>query len=91
MLFRIKTVQFCCGLGCNNRSDCETHLSFHCLPLKRKVILKKWIHRIGRSNLLLLVTKDIHVCSEHFKNSRGRLLRWDEVVVKVALAPNLSY
>ena len=70
-------VQFCCVPGCSNHSDRETHLSFYRLPLKRKLVFKKWIHRIGRRNLPLLETTP--VCSEHFENSRGRLLRWDEV------------
>ena len=85
-LFRIKMVQFCCVPGCSNRSDSETHLSFHRLPLKRKLVPKKWIHRIGRRNLPLLETT--RVCSEHFENSRGRLLRWDVVPsLKLPLLP----
>ena len=72
--------------GCSNRSDCETRLSFHRLPLKRKLRLKKWIHRIGRRNLPLFETT--HVVSEHFENSRGRLFRWDEVPsLKLPLLP----
>ena len=79
-------VQLCCVPGCSNCSDRETHLSFHRLPLKRKLVLKKWIHRIGRRNLPLLETT--RVCSEHFENSRGRLLRWDEVPsLKLPLLP----
>ena len=79
-------VQFCCVPGCSNCSDCETHLSFHRLPLKRKLVLKKWIHRIGRRNFPLSETA--RVCSEHFENSRGRLLRWDEVPsLKLPLLP----
>ena len=69
--------QFCCVPGYSNRLDCETNLSFHRLPLKRKVILKKWIHKIGRKNLPL--NDKTHVCSEHFVDSRGWMLRWDEV------------
>ena len=86
ILFRIKMVQFCSVPGCTNRSDRETHLSFHRLPLKRKLVLKKWIHGIGRRNLPLRETT--RVCSEHFENSGGRLLRWDEVPsLKLPLLP----
>ena len=69
--------QFCCVPGCSNRSDREKHLSFHRLPVKKKLILKKWIHKIGRKNLA--INESTRVCSEHFHNSRGRMLRYDEV------------
>ena len=69
--------QFCCVHGYSNRSDRETNLSFHHLSLKRKMILKKRIHKIGRKNLPL--NDKTRICSEHFVNSRGRMLRWDEV------------
>ena len=69
--------QFCCVPGCSNQSDRETHLSFHRLPLKRKPVLKSWIHKIGRENILL--TEKTRICSEHFVNSKGRMLRRDEV------------
>ena len=70
-------VHFCCVPGCSNRSDRESHLSFHRLPLKRKHILKQWIHKIGRKNLPL--KESMRVCSDHFPDSRGRILRSDEV------------
>ena len=70
-------VHFCAVPGCSNRSDRETHLTFHRLPLKRKELLKEWIHKIGRKNLPL--NPSTRVCSEHFVNSRGRMLRSDEV------------
>ena len=69
--------QFCCVPGCSNHSDHETNLSFHRLSLKRKMILKNWIHKIGRKNLPL--NDKTRICSEHFVDSRGRMLRWDEV------------
>ena len=67
-------VHFCAVPGCSNRSDRETHLSYHrlTLPLKNKV-LKEWIHKI-RTNL-----PSTRVCSEHFVRSTGRMLRVDEV------------
>ena len=70
-------VHFCTMPGCSNRSDWETHLSYHRLPLKRKKILKEWIHNVGRANLLL--NESTRVCSEHFVKSTGRMLRPDEV------------
>lgn len=71
-------VHFCCVPGCSNRSDRETHLSFRRLPLKKKLLLKQWIHKIGRKNLP--ICQSTRVCSEHFSpDSRGRLLRKDEV------------
>ena len=70
-------VHFCCVSSCSNRSDRETGLSFHCLPLKRKRVLKQLIHVIGRKKLPL--NKSTRVCSDHFPGSRGRMLRLDEV------------
>ena len=70
-------VHFCAVPGCSNRSDRENQLSYYRLPLKNKAVLKQWIHNIGRANLTL---KDhTRVCSEHFANARGRMLRLDEV------------
>ncbi len=62
--------------GCNNQSDHESHLSYHRLPLKNKQVLKIWIHKIGRKQLPL--NESTRVCSEHFVNSNGRMLRSDE-------------
>ena len=69
-------VHVCVVPGCSNRSDRETHLSFHCLPLKNKKLLKVWIHKIGRKNLL---NNNSRVCSTHFSNAVNRVLRPDEV------------
>ena len=69
-------VHFCCVPGCSNDST-KTHLSFFSLPQKRKSVLKQWIHAIGRKNLH--VNAHTRVCSEHFMNANGRLLRPDEV------------
>ena len=65
----------CVVPGCSNRSDRETELSYHRLPLKNKGLLKIWIHKIGRKNLPL--NDNSRVCSAHFDNSAGRLLRSD--------------
>ena len=46
-------VHVCVVPGCSNRSDREKNLSFHCLPLKNKILLRTWIHKIGRKNLPL--------------------------------------
>ena len=70
-------VHFCAVSGCSNRSDRETHLSFHHLPLKNKKLLKQWIHKIGRAHLP--INESTRICCEHFVNSNGRLLRSDEV------------
>ena len=70
-------VHFCTVPGCSNRSDRETHLSYHRLPLKRKNILKEWIHKVGRVNLPL--NESTRVCSEHFVKSTGRMLQPNEV------------
>ena len=69
--------QFCCVPGCSNCTNREKHLSYHCLPLKRKAILKAWTHKIGRKYIPL--NDKMRVWSEHFLNSRGRQLRRDEV------------
>ena len=68
-------VHFCAVPGCSNRSDRDSHLSFHRSPLQRKKLLKQWIHKIGRKNLPL--TKWTRVCSEHF--AKDRLPRADDV------------
>ena len=70
-------MHFCCVPGCSNRSNRESHLSFFRLPLKKKALLKKWIHCIGRKNLP--VNSNTRVCSVHFVDAVGRLLRPDEV------------
>ena len=68
-------VHFCVVPGCSNKSDQDTHLSFHRLLLKNKSLLKIWIHKIGRKNLPL--NDNSRVCSEHFRGGR-RLLVNDE-------------
>ena len=68
---------YCCVVpGCSNRSDRDRNISFHCLPLKNKSLLKVWIHKIWRKNLPL--KNNSRVCSDHFVNSVGRYLRSDE-------------
>ena len=63
--------------GCTNRSDRETGLSYFKLPLKRKAVLKQWIHVIRRTNLP--INTNTCVCSIHFLNATGHLLRPNEV------------
>ena len=56
----------CVALGCANRSpkDSKRGISFHCLPLKDKGPLSKWLAQIKRENLPQI--KHCHVCSDHF-------------------------
>ena len=63
--------------GCSNRSNRERNLSYFKLPLTRKTVLKQWIHVIGRKNLP--INNSTRVCSMHFVDANGRLLRKDEV------------
>ena len=67
-------VHVCVVPGRSNRSNRETDLSYHCLPLKNKTLLKVWIHKIGRKNLPL---NEFRVYSSHFINS-SKSLRPDE-------------
>ena len=76
-------VYFCAVPGCN-RSDRDTHVSCHHLPVNK--LLKQWIHKIGRENLPIL--DSTRVCSEHFINSKGRKLQPDEYpTLKLPLLP----
>ena len=70
-------VHFCAVPGCSHRSDRDYNFTYHRLPLKRKKILKEWVHKIGRKYLPL--NESTRVCSEHFVKSTGRMLRPDEV------------
>ena len=69
--------RFCCVPGCSNESTKQTSLSYFKLPMKRKDVLRKWVHRIGRKNLP--INEETRVCSEHFVNAADRRLRIDEV------------
>ena len=69
-------VNTCIVPGCGSRSDRDHHLSFHCLPLTNKPLLKQWLHQIGRKNAP--VNKNSRVCSKHFSRSHLRKLRPDE-------------
>ena len=69
-------VNTCIVPGCGSRSDRDHHLSFHCLPLTNKPLLKQWLHQIGRKNAP--VNQNSRVCSKHFKRSHMRKLRPDE-------------
>lgn len=70
-------VHCCCVPGCSSRSDRERHLSFFGLPLKNKSVLRQWVHLIGRKNLP--INSHTRICSSHFIQATGRLLRPDEV------------
>ena len=50
-LFGCTMVHFCAVPGCSNRSNREVNRSYFGLPLHNKVLLKTWIHKIGRENL----------------------------------------
>ena len=67
---------FCCVPGCSKRYERDKDVSFHCLPLNNKKLLKVWIHKIGRKNLP--VNTSTRVCIRHFIGSKGRKLRPDE-------------
>ena len=69
-------VNICIVPGCGSRSDRDHDLSFHCLPLTNKPLLKQWLHQIGRKNAP--VNQNSRVCSKHFKRSHMRKLRPDE-------------
>ena len=69
-------VHVCVVPGCSNHSNRDKQLSFYCLPLKNKSLLKTWIHKIGRKNFPL--NTNSRVCSAHFVGSTGRCLRPDE-------------
>ncbi len=68
-----KMVHVCVIPGCSNRSDRDTQLSYHCLPLRNKALLRVWIHKIDRKRLP--VNRKSRVCSEHFVSAAGRVLR----------------
>ena len=80
-------VGFCCVPGCSNNSKRNSKLSFFSLALKRKGILKQWIHCVGRKNVP--INKHTRLCSEHFVLARGRLLRPDEVP-SLHLSPTIT-
>ena len=40
-------VNFCAVLGCSNRSDRDTNVSYHRLPINKPALLKQWIHNSG--------------------------------------------
>jgi len=74
---KIEMVHFCSVPGCSNHSDRETQqgcISVYIL-LKRKKLVKIWVHKIGRKNLPINCTR---VCSNHFVNVIGCLLGPDE-------------
>ena len=79
-------VNFCAVPGCSNRSDRDTNVSYHRLPINKPLLLKQWIHKIGRVNPS--ICDSTRVCSEHFVNSKGRKLRPDEYpTLKLPLCP----
>ena len=76
-IYRSRMVHFCCIPCCSSNSIRETHLSFYRLPLRNKRLLKQWIHCIGGKNLP--INGNTHVCSRHFHQASGHMLRCDEV------------
>ena len=76
-------VHFCCVPGCTNQSNRDKGLSYFKLSLKRKSILKQWIHVIGRKNFPINNSTD--VCSVHFINAPAWKLRPDEVPLEKLL------
>jgi len=79
-------VNFCTVPGCSNRSDRDTNVSYNCLQINKPLLVKQWIHKIGRENLPIL--DSTRVCNEHFVNSKGRKLRPDEYpTLKLPLCP----
>ena len=72
-----KMPHFCAIPGCSKRSNRDSQVNYHHLPLKNKLLLKQWIHKIGRTNLLL--NDSTRICNNHFINLRGRMLHLDEV------------
>ena len=79
-------VKFCAAPGCSNRSDRDTNVSYHHLPINELLLLKQWTHKIGRVNLS--ICDSTRVCIEHFVNSKGRKLRPDEYpTLKLPLRP----
>ena len=69
MLFEVIMPSFCCVPECSKRSEHDKDVSYHCLPLNNKKLLKIWIHKIGRKNLSL--TPSTQVRSRDFVNSRN--------------------
>ncbi len=70
-------VHFCCMPTCSNNSNRDKHLSFYSLPLKRKALLKQWIHAIGRKQLP--INRHTRICSRHFLGANKHLLGPDEI------------
>ena len=66
----------CCVPCCSKRSDRDKDVLFHCLPLLKKRLLKTWMQKIGRKNLLL--TTSTRICSRYFVDSKHQKFRPDE-------------
>ena len=79
-VIKLTMVHFCAVPGCSNRSNRDTRCSYFGLPLKKKSLLKVWIHKIGRRNLPL--NPNTRICSDHFVSAEGRRLRPDEYPTK---------
>ena len=69
-------VHFCAVPGCSNQSNREVDRSYFGLPLHNKVLLKTWIHKIGRVNLP--INANTRICSDHFVSAAKRKLQPDE-------------
>ena len=64
-------VRICSVPGRNNRSDKQSDLSYFRLPLKDKLLQRKWVQNIGRADLPL--TANTTVCSVHFVAGKKKL------------------
>ena len=69
-------VHLCAVPGCSNRSNREVDRSYFGLPLHNKVLLKTWIHKIGRVNLP--INANTRICSDHFVSAAKQKLQPDE-------------
>ena len=54
---------FCSVPGCSNSSN-NSHVSFHCFPLKNSALLKRWVHNIQRKDFIPKGYS--RVCGKHF-------------------------
>ena len=56
----------CCVVGCKNRTNLNTTVSFHRFPNKarKSVLYKKWISKVNRLNFV--PNDNTFVCSVHF-------------------------
>ena len=70
-----KMPHFCAVPGCSKRSDRDSQVSYHCLPLKNKLLLKQWIHKSVERIYHSMIPR----AQQQFVHSRGRMLHSDKV------------